>query len=42
MGAKYTPSVKDQKANQRFQQKQQGQSKFINSTAKRPAKKKAK
>lgn len=29
MGAKYVPSIKDQKANRRFQQKQQSQSKFI-------------
>jgi len=42
MGAKYTPSVKDQKANQRFQQKQLGSSKFFKSTSARPAKKKAK
>jgi hypothetical protein len=29
MGAKYLPSIKDQKAGQRFQQKQHVQSKFI-------------
>jgi hypothetical protein len=29
MGLKYVPSIKDQKAGQRFQQKQQVQSKFI-------------
>jgi hypothetical protein len=29
MGAKYYPNIKDQKAGQRFQQKQLSQSKFI-------------
>ena len=37
MGSKYVPSVKDQKANRRFQQKQQSQSKFIKPAAKPPA-----
>lgn len=39
MGLKYTPSIKDQKAGQRFQQKQHGQSKFIKPVAKPAAKK---
>jgi hypothetical protein len=34
MGAKYQPSVKDQKANQRFQQKQLNQSRFIKPSGK--------
>ena len=43
MGAKYLPTVKDQKAAQRFQQKQLSQSKFIKPAAPRaPAKKKSK
>ncbi len=33
MGAKYLPNVKDQKASQRFQKKQLGQSKFIKPAA---------
>ena len=33
MGAKYLPNVKDQKATQRFQTKQLGQSKFIKPVA---------
>ena len=41
MGAKYLPTIKDQKANQRFHQKQQVQSKFIK-PATRPAPKKKK
>lgn len=36
MGLKYTPSIKDQKAGQRFQQKQLNQSKFIKPVAKPP------
>lgn len=40
MGAKYLPTVKDQKATQRFQQKQLSQSKFIKPVAPRPAAKK--
>jgi hypothetical protein len=39
MGSKYVPSVKDAKANQRFQQKQHAQSKFIKPAAQPPAKK---
>jgi hypothetical protein len=34
MGSKYVPSIKDQKASQRFQQKQHVQSKFIKPAAK--------
>lgn len=40
MGAKYYPTIKDQKAGQRFQQKQNSQSKFIK-PATRPAAKTA-
>lgn len=43
MGAKYVPSIKDQKAGERFRQKQQVQSKFIKPAAKpapKPQKKK--
>jgi hypothetical protein len=36
MGAKYYPTIRDQKAGQRFQKKQPGQSKFIKPAA-RPA-----
>jgi hypothetical protein len=36
MGAKYLPTVKDQKAGRRFHQKQHSQSKFIKPAA-RPA-----
>jgi hypothetical protein len=39
MGAKYVPSVKDTKADQRYQQKQPAQSKFIKSMAKPSPKK---
>jgi hypothetical protein len=42
MGSKYVPSVKDAKANQRYQQKQHTQSKFIKPTAKPAPAKKAK
>ncbi len=43
MGAKYLPSIKDQKANRRFQQKQHSQSKFIKPATPAPtAKKKSK
>lgn len=42
MGAKYTPSIKDQKATQRFQQKQHVQSKFIKPSGKPAMKKKSK
>jgi len=38
MGIKYTPSVKDAKANQRYQQKQHTQSKFIKPATKPAAK----
>ena len=38
MGAKYLPTVKDQKANRRFQQKQHVTSKFIKPSAKPAAK----
>jgi hypothetical protein len=40
MGQKYVPTIKDQKAGQRFQQKQHVQSKFIKPAAKPPVKKK--
>ena len=40
MGQKYLPTIKDQKAGQRFQQKQHVQSKFIKPAAKPPVKKK--
>lgn len=33
MGQKYVPSIKDQKATERFQKKQQVQSKFIKPAA---------
>jgi hypothetical protein len=39
MGSKYVPSIKDQKAAQRFQQKQHVQSKFIKPAAKPQTKK---
>jgi hypothetical protein len=39
MGAKYYPTEKDRKLNQRFQQKQNPLPKFKNSTGKSPAKK---
>jgi hypothetical protein len=39
MGAKYYPTEKDRKLNQRFQQKQNPLPKFKNSTGKAPAKK---
>jgi hypothetical protein len=39
MGLKYVPSIKDQKAGQRYQQKQHGQSKFIKPAPPTPAKK---
>ncbi|MEO6244753.1 MAG: hypothetical protein ABIQ12_04895 [Opitutaceae bacterium] len=38
MGAKYLPTVKDQKASRRFQQKQHVTSKFIKPAGKPPAK----
>lgn len=38
MGTKYLPTIKDQKANSRFQQKQHVQSKFIKPAAKPPVK----
>jgi len=38
MGAKYLPTTRDQKASQRFQQKQNTSSKFIVSSGKPPAK----
>jgi hypothetical protein len=41
MGAKYLPTIKDQKATRRFQQKQHVQSKFIKPAGK-PAAPKAK
>jgi len=43
MGSKYVPTVKDQKADRRFHDKQLRQSKFIKPSAPRPpAKKKSK
>ncbi|MES2695568.1 MAG: hypothetical protein V4773_18980 [Verrucomicrobiota bacterium] len=39
MGAKYLPTVKDQKAGQRFQKKQLVESKFIKPSGKPAAKK---
>lgn len=39
MGAKYYPTEKDRKLNQRFQQKQNPLPKFKNSTGKSPVKK---
>jgi hypothetical protein len=39
MGAKYLPTVKDQKASNRFQQKQNTQSKFIRTAGTPPARK---
>jgi hypothetical protein len=42
MGAKYLPTVKDQKAGQRFHQKQHVQSKFIKPAGRPPAPKRKK
>jgi hypothetical protein len=39
MGAKYLPTIKDQKASQRFQQKQNRLPEFKKSASNRPAKK---
>ncbi|MSU73506.1 MAG: hypothetical protein EXS43_14420 [Opitutus sp.] len=39
MGAKYLPTIKDQKAGQRFHQKQHVTSKFIKPSGQPPAKK---
>ncbi len=39
MGSKYVPTIKDQKAGQRFQQKQHVQSKFIKPSGTPPVKK---
>jgi hypothetical protein len=39
MGAKYLPTIKDLKASQRFQQKQQPLPAFKKSSANQPAKK---
>jgi hypothetical protein len=40
MGAKYLPTIKDQKASQRFQQKQNPMRKFKKSSASQAGKKK--
>ena len=42
MGAKYLPTTNDQKASQRFQQRQNTTSKFIKTPAAQPAKAKSK
>jgi len=42
MGAKYLPTTNDQKASQRFQQRQNTTSKFIKPSAAQPAKAKTK
>jgi hypothetical protein len=42
MGAKYLPTIKDQKLAQRFQQKQNPLRKFKKTTDNQPAKKSAK
>jgi len=42
MGAKYLPTTNDQKASQRFQQRQNTTSKFIKTPAAQPAKTKSK
>lgn len=39
MGAKYLPTVKDQKADRRFQKKQHVQSKFIKPSVRPPVSK---